>query len=71
MRRKDALREANITHIITVMRPPLDYDLYEGYQHLVIPINDDDTEDVIQHFKDSNDFIQKGLDAGGGVLVHW
>ena len=71
MRRKDALKKANITHIVTVMRPPLDYFLYEGFHHLVIPIDDDESEDVIQHFKDSNAFIRKGLDAGGGVLVHW
>ena len=71
MRRKEALRKANITHVVTVMRPPLEENLYEGYRHLVVDIDDLESENLIEWFGRSNAFIQEGLDEGGGVLVHW
>lgn len=51
------------------MRP--DENLTEGFQQLKIEVDDVDDEDLLQYFASANAFIQAGLDAGGGVLVHW
>ena len=71
VRGKEALRKANITHVLSVLRLPLDQDLFKDYEHYVVELDDVEDENIIQHFKSSNEFIQKGLDGGGGVLVHW
>ena len=71
MRRKEALKKANITHVVSALCLPLDRDLFEGYQHLVVEVDDVEDENILHHFPTSNNFIQDGLDAGGGVLVHW
>lgn len=71
MRRYEALRKANITHVVSALALPLDRDLYASYKHLVIELDDMDDEDIIQHFATSNAFIKDGLENGGGVLVHW
>lgn len=70
LKRKEALKSANITHVLSVLTLPLDEALFKGYERLVINIDDDEGADIIQHFPASNDFIQQGLDSGGGVLVH-
>lgn len=51
------------------MRP--DENLTDGFQQLKIEVDDVDDEDLLQYFASANAFIQAGLDAGGGVLVHW
>ena len=71
LRRKEAMKKANITHVVSVLSLPLDVDLFEGYKHLVVDINDVEDENILQHFPATNAFIHEGLDAGGGVLVHW
>ena len=71
MRRKEAMSKANITHVVSVLRLPVDADLFHDYEHLVIEVDDVEEENILEHFPTSNAFIRKGLDAGGGVLVHW
>ncbi len=71
LRRKEALKEANITHVLSVLRLPLDEALFALYRHLVIEVDDVDDENLLEHFAAANAFIQDGLDGGGGVLVHW
>ena len=71
MRRYEALEAANITHVVSVLRLPLDPDLYANYKHLVVELDDLEDEDILQHFATANAFIREGLEAGGGVLVHW
>ncbi|KAF2441602.1 dual specificity protein phosphatase 12 [Karstenula rhodostoma CBS 690.94] len=70
LRRRDALREANITHVLSVLRMPLDDDLFSPYNHHVVQVDDVDDENLLEHFPATNRFIQDGLDGGGGVLVH-
>ncbi|KAI4116091.1 MAG: hypothetical protein LQ345_003426 [Seirophora villosa] len=70
LKRTAALKRANITHVLSVLTLPLDEALFEGYQRLVIDIDDLEDEDIIQHFPTSNAFIKAGLEGGGGVLVH-
>lgn len=71
LKRKDALKAAKITHVVSALRLPLDDNLFQGYKHLVVEVDDVEEDDIIQHFPTSNVFIQQGLDGGGGVLVHW
>lgn len=71
LKRKGALKTANITHVLSVLTLPLDDALFEGYQHLAIDVDDVDDADIIQHFSVTNAFIREGLEGGGGVLVHW
>ncbi|KAF2461427.1 protein-tyrosine phosphatase-like protein [Lineolata rhizophorae] len=70
LRRKQALQEANITHVLSVLKLPLDQGLFRDFRHMVVEVDDDDDEDLLQHFPATNQFIQEGLDGGGGVLVH-
>ncbi|EED23767.1 dual specificity phosphatase, putative [Talaromyces stipitatus ATCC 10500] len=70
LRNKAALQKANITHVVSVLRMHPDENLTEGFQHLKIEVDDVDDEDLLQYFATANAFIQAGLDAGGGVLVH-
>lgn len=71
LRRYEALKKANITHVVSALRLPLDEDLFRPYQHHVVDVDDVEDENILQYFPASNDFIQRGLSSGGGVLVHW
>ncbi|KAI5359790.1 Putative Dual specificity protein phosphatase 12 [Septoria linicola] len=70
LRRKEALHASRITHVLSVLRLPLDKTLFENFEHKVVEVDDVDDENLLEHFEDCNQFIQAGLDAGGGVLVH-
>ena len=65
------MRKANITHVVSVLRLPIDADLFQDYQHLVIEVDDVADENILEHLPTINAFIQEGLGGGGGVLVHW
>ena len=71
MRRKEALKKANITHVVSALRLPLDENLFVDYKHHVVELDDVEDENIVEHFAGSNAFIQEGLEAGGGVLIHW
>lgn len=64
MRRPKALKNSNITHIVSVLdwefkdEPPLT----RGYQHLHIPVDDVEDENLLEWFPKTNRFIQQGLD---------
>jgi hypothetical protein len=45
------------------------FDAFEG--HLQIPVDDVEDDDLLQYFPSAISFIKEGLQAGGGVLVHW
>jgi dual specificity phosphatase 12 len=72
LNRKKALRDANITHIVSVLNLDLNsrYDV-PGCERLRIDIQDDEEENILQYFKETNLFIEKGIASGGGVFVHW
>lgn len=69
LRRREALQQANITHVLSVLRTPLDQDLFAPFKHHVVEVDDVDDENLLEHFPATNHFIQEGLDGGGGVLV--
>ncbi|KAF2809555.1 dual specificity protein phosphatase 12 [Mytilinidion resinicola] len=70
LRRRDALEEAGVTHVLSVLRLPLDQRLFVPFKHMVVEVDDVEDENLLEHFPATNQFIKEGLDAGGGVLVH-
>lgn len=71
LRRRDAVKEAGLTHVVSVMRWSVDQELIAPYKHLQIEVDDDEDENLLEHFPTTNKFIQDALDAGGHVFVHW
>lgn len=69
--RASDLKAANITHVLTVFRPPIDAATFEGYTHKLIPIDDVDDENILEQIPSANEFIRAGLASGGAILVHW
>ena len=65
------MRKANITHVLSVLRLPLDQDLFLDFNHHVVEVDDVEDENILEHFPAGNAFIRAGLDDVGGVLVHW
>ncbi|KAF2672650.1 dual specificity protein phosphatase 12 [Microthyrium microscopicum] len=74
LRRKAQLEQASITHVLSVLRMPgyldRDKELFAGYKCMLVEVDDVEDENLLQHFKATNAFIQNGLDSGGSVLVH-
>ncbi|KAI9780882.1 MAG: tyrosine protein phosphatase yvh1 [Geoglossum umbratile] len=71
LRRKEALKRANITHVLSVLNIDLDTELFAPYKHMVVGVDDMEDENLLEHFTTTNGFIEEGLEGGGGVLVHW
>lgn len=71
LRNKVSLKNANITHIVTVLRMDIQENQFDGFEHFHIQVDDVSDEDLLEHFPSANAFIQSGLSSGGGVLVHW
>jgi len=57
------LKNCNITHIVSVLDWQFkdDVPLIRGYQHLHIPVDDVEDENLLEWFPRSNQFIQEGL----------
>ncbi|KAK9456437.1 protein-tyrosine phosphatase-like protein [Dipodascopsis uninucleata] len=64
------LAEENVTHILSAVREKVDSKLVQKFKHLQIQVDDDDDEDILKYFKESNEFIEDGINGGGCVLVH-
>lgn len=65
------MERANITHVLSVLRLQPQEETFAGFQHHRIDVDDVEDENLLEHFPSAIKFIQSGLDAGGGVLVHW
>lgn len=69
--RQDLFRQYKISHIVSM----LDFDIYEAghfkdYKHMHVRIDDDPNENMLEHLKATNDFIENALSNGGAVFVH-
>ena len=71
LKNRAALERANITHVLSVLRLQPQEETFAGFQHHRIDVDDVEDENLLEHFPSAIKFIQSGLDAGGGVLVHW
>ncbi|XP_057330069.1 serine/threonine/tyrosine-interacting protein-like [Microplitis mediator] len=69
-----SLKEIGITHIICVRQDIesqfIKPNFPDDFEYLVLNIADTVTENIIQHFRRVKEFINKGLNSGGRVLVH-
>jgi dual specificity phosphatase 12 len=66
-----SLTERHISHIISVGNDPIPAELPEsGITFLRIPVEDEDTADLLIHFPAACQFIDHALQARGTVLVH-
>ncbi|KAF2737307.1 dual specificity protein phosphatase 12 [Polyplosphaeria fusca] len=70
LRRREALKQANITHVLSVLRLPLDPHLFRPFTHKVVEADDVEDENLLEHFPATCAFIQDAVDSGGAVLVH-
>ncbi|KAI9930865.1 hypothetical protein ASPWEDRAFT_247536 [Aspergillus wentii DTO 134E9] len=70
VKNKAALTRANITHVVSVLRLQQVDETFASFHHHRIDVDDVDDENLLEHFPAAVKFIQSGLDAGGGVLVH-
>jgi len=63
LRRPKALKNCNITHIVSVLDWKFEDDspLTLGYKHLHIPVDDVEDENLLDWFPRSNAFIEEGL----------
>lgn len=57
--------------MLSVLRLGLDPELVKPFRHMCVEVDDVEDENLLEHFAATNAFIQEGLDAGGGVYVHW
>ena len=73
LRRTQALKNCRITHIVSVLDWEFkdDAPLIRGYQHLHIPVDDVEDENLLEWFPRSNDFIREALkDQEGQSASH-
>jgi len=71
LREKTDMKAKAITHVLSVLRLPLDKSLFRDFEHLAIEVNDMEEENLLQHFAAANAFIEKAIASGGAVLIHW
>lgn len=71
LRGREALKQAGITHVVSVLRLPLDKALFGNFVHKVIEVDDVEDENLLEYFTASNKFISGALQEGGAVLIHW
>ena len=67
----ELFEEAKMTHILSL----LDYDVYESgrfdqYKHFQVRLDDDPNENIIEHFGETNKFLDSALEHGGAAFVH-
>ncbi|KAI5286391.1 tyrosine protein phosphatase yvh1 [Ascosphaera aggregata] len=71
LRNKLALRQANITHVVSVLKEsPADKELLASFKTYHVPVDDVSDEDILQYIPGAVKFIEEGLRFGGGVLCH-
>lgn len=78
---QQSIENAKITHVLSLVQVDwylrmisnADPDLFErsDIRHLTIPVEDSVDQDLLQHFRDTNEFIHSALAQAGRVLVHW
>lgn len=67
---QEALKANGITGIISVLRSSVPDMTEHGFKHIQIQVDDEDSENILQHFGETNKFIEEILKDGQGVLVH-
>jgi hypothetical protein len=63
------LKDRQITHILTILDFPVDFEGWSG-KRLVIKLSDTLKTDLLSRFDECVDFIEHAIREGGNVLVH-
>jgi len=77
LRRKSALENTGITHIVSVLKYDFkDFEDWEKYEHLSIEVDDVDDENLLGEFERTGKWIEDAFKNGKdgkkvAVLVHW
>ena len=66
----EGLKENGITHIVTLDMTPLPSSISNQFEYKFIYGLDIPKTDLLSHFDECAEFIEKGTN-NGGVLVHW
>lgn len=66
-----SLKEAGITHILSLLRGEIQPRLVSDFTHKQIELDDDDEENILVVFSECIEFINQAITNGGSVLVHW
>jgi hypothetical protein len=66
----ESLQSLKISHIL-IVADFLRVNFPDNFTYLKISIDDSPSENIKQHFKETNKFIKEGLENGTGILVHW
>ena len=80
-KQEDLHAHYGIGHLLSVMKGDVDEQWRNQYELKQIEVDDEETENIVQYFEDTNKFIESGLFCGaeseqdkkrhlGGVLVH-
>lgn len=64
------LHRHNITHVVSLLRDNVRDMTKQGLHHLHVRVDDDDEEDIMKFFSETNRFIDQARSAGGNVLIH-
>jgi len=70
LRARTALKEAGITHVLSVLRFAIDKTILEPYKHMQVELDDVEDENILEHFPETNRFISEALEMGGHVFIH-
>ncbi|KAK7205461.1 protein-tyrosine phosphatase-like protein [Myxozyma melibiosi] len=65
-----SIKEAGITHILSILRDDVEPRLVADFEHKQIQLDDDEEEDILGVFNECFEFIDEGIAKGGNVLVH-
>lgn len=71
LRRKASLKETGITHVLSVLKLPVEEGLFDGFEHMAVEVDDVEDENLLEHFPACNRFIQSAIESGGSILIHW
>lgn len=71
LREKTDMKAKAITHVLSVLRLPMDKSLFQDFEHLVVEVDDVEDENLIQHFASTNAFVEKAMASDGAVFIHW
>lgn len=67
----DLLDQARITHVLSVLEfDYCDYEEFSKYKRLLIHAEDNPQEDLLQHFRTTNSFLEAALACNGTVIIH-
>lgn len=66
---RQSLQKEGITHVLSIMPPPINDKWVDGFTHKLIDADDEEDQDILQYVDEAIAFIALAT-ANGSVLVH-